>query len=438
LGGLPVALSLTPLDKIDTGGRLSGQPRQTVAFPPCANELLGLIKSADSDETTRFFNEYFKFLPHHVFGQQLVNGRLEELDPLVAGTLDPALVDCLDPVVVLDQPSKPRQHAPPAPWPSECCICNPCVTLDGNRNPSPRPPFTTQPSLKRLFLGDVLWLFFFERMGIPQILGAVLDAFAYNGRLPISNGKLQPGVRDDIAALVLEVMVRQTKMGMSSTVRDRNALYRTSLGWNLPSARALNLDTEVNRGFSTLFHKFIYHALEFYRDKRLAIAIQGAAGGVARPSVATLITIRDTVDVMKKRFEAFDYGRNYYNALAGIVWIVAGISVIRELQGTLGIPNAFGDAHEFIPAAYDLLVLKRSVTQGDPNRFLVHRDCAQNGRDILLDLEVIDHTKASPGEELEQWLDQIEAKVEGYRTAYRTLTGVDLGASATPTVEQQA
>jgi len=31
----------------------------------------------------------------------------------------------------------------------------------------------------------------------------------------------------------------------------------------------------------------------------------------------------------------------------------------------------------------------------------------------------------------------IEAKVEGYRTAYRTLTGVDLGASPNPVIEQQ-
>jgi hypothetical protein len=38
---------------------------------------------------------------------------------------------------------------------------------------------------------------------------------------------------------------------------------------------------------------------------------------------------------------------------------------------------------------------------------------------------------------LDQWLSQIEAKVEGYRTAYRTLTGVDLGASPNPVIEQQ-
>jgi hypothetical protein len=446
-GGIPVSLSLTPLPKIDTALRLNFQPRQTVAFPPCANELLALVNTVtDTHEFIGFFKEYFKFLPHPIFGQQ--KGKdgsghdiLEELVTLVGASLDPALVDCVtdDGFVVEKRASHPaRQEQVYPSWPSECCICTPCVTLDGNRNPPPISPLPTTPSIRRLFLGDVMWLFYFERMGVHQILGAILDAFAYNGRLPISNGKLQAGVRDDIVALVLEVMVRQTKMGMSSTMRDRSALYRTSLGWSLPGAKDLNLDTEVNRGLSALFHKFIYLALEFYRDKRLAVAIQGAAStGVGQPSVATLITIRDTLDVLKRRFEAFDYGRNYYNCLSGIVWTIAGLTVVKELAGTLGIPDALRDGHELIPAAYDLLVLKRPPTGGDANRFLLHRDCARNGRDILLDLEVIDHTKAELGEELDQWLSQVEAKVEGYRTAYRALTGVDLGASATPTIEQQ-
>lgn len=293
------------------------------------------------------------------------------------------------------------------------------------------------PSIKRLFIGDPVWLFFVERMGIFQILGAILDAFACNGRLPISNGSIEPGIRDDITALVLEVMVRQTKMGMSSTVRDRACTYRTSLGWTSDVGRKLRLDTEANTGFNTLFHKFIFNALEFYKDKRLAVAIRGTAAPVAPPSVATLITISDTLDVLKKRFEAFAYGRNYYNTLNGIVWVIAGMSVIRELRTTLGIPPAYDDPHEYIPAAYDLLVLKRPVTSGETNRYLVHRECARNARDILLDLEVIKHGDKNPGGELENWLTQIEAKVEAYRTAYRTLTGVDLGASATPVIEQQ-
>ena len=39
--------------------------------------------------------------------------------------------------------------------------------------------------------------------------------------------------------------------------------------------------------------------------------------------------------------------------------------------------------------------------------------------------------------ELETWLSQVEDDVEGYRTAYKSLTGVDLGEKSSR-VEQQA
>ncbi|HEU4650048.1 MAG TPA: hypothetical protein VFS49_01405 [Croceibacterium sp.] len=430
-----VQLTIAPARAIPTTQRLRELPRVTVAFPPCAEELLSLIKTSDRDDITVAFKDYFKFYRHQILGQDNSGGTLQDLDQKVAAELDPDLRNCESGGIILHGPQT-------SDWPSDCCLCTPCVTLDGVRNPSADHGAPPVPGMRRLCAGDVVWLFYHERMGVHQVLGAILDAFATSGRLPISNGSLDLGVntnivRDDITALILEIMVRQTKMGMSSSVRDRGALYRTSLGWESGLARPLKLDTEVNTGFSSLFHRFIFNALEFYRDKRLAVAIQSTAVPTARPSVATLITLSDTIDVLKKRFEAFSYGRNYYNALAGIVWTVSAMSVIRELRGTLGIPSAFEAAHEFIPAAYDLLVLKRPVTRGDVNRYEVHRSCAVNGRDILLDLEVIDHKKNQPGEELEDWLNQVEAKVEGYRTAYRNLTGVDLGASASTAVEQQ-
>jgi hypothetical protein len=417
------------VDTITAPKGLNGKPQVTVMFPPCAQELLSLIKTTDvtdKDEVTKFFDEYFKLQRH-----QIMTGN-------VSGEIDKALLACMKDSSIGGNPDDVR-NPNELRWPSECCICSPCVTLDGNRNPLPKREGLSDPvpALRRLFVGDLVWLFYFERLGIFQVLGVILDAFASSGRLPISNGVIDLGIRDDIAAVVLEVMVRQMKMGMSSTVRDRNGAYRTCLAWTSDVGRKLNMSSEINTGFNTQFHKFIYHALEFYKDKRLAVAIQGTVGGSARPSVATLITISATLDVLKKRFEAFDYGRNYYNTLSGIVWAIAGMSMIRELRTTLGIPPAYGDPHEYIPAAYDLLVLKRPVTHGETNRYIVHRECAQNARDILLDLEVIDHLAKNPGEELENWLNQIEAKVEGYRTAYRTLTGVDLGATGTPTIEQQ-
>jgi hypothetical protein len=420
---------VTVNDPVDTTARLNDRGPLTVAFPPCAEEIAGLIKTADQDEITKFFNEYFVFNRHLIFGSEPDDRQPDEyIDPKPG---------CAQ-LTVGATPATATLSQPESRWPSKCCICSPCLTLDGNRNRPPQ-PHTTAPRLRRLFLGDVLWAFYFDRMGIHQILGAILDSFAYNGRLPISNGSIDlTTYRDDITALVLEIMVRQTKTGMSSTTRDRNALFRTTLGWVTEGGRKLSLDTQVNTGFNSLFHKFIFHAQEFYRDKRLAVAIQGAAGGVAKPSVATLITISNTIDVLKKRFEAFQYGRNYYNALSSILWTIGGLSVIRELRTTIGIPSAFDAADEFVPAAYELLVLKRPVTQGDTNRFIVHRQAAQNGRDLLLDMEVINHLDTGDPGELSRWQTQVEPKVEAYRTAYQTLTGVDLGASPTPTIEQQA
>lgn len=401
----------------------------TVAFPPCADELLSLatLKTSPPDDVNRFFGEYFKFLPHSVLALGSQN---------LANYLDDGLLKCVSPGPVIEVAAGPTASHQSA-WPSDGCFCSPCVTLDGNRPP----PSAGQPgpaNLRRLFAGDLLWLFYFERMGLFQILGAILDAYAYSGRLPISNGSLDPDLRDDLVAVVLEAMVRQTKTGLSSTVRDRTGAYRTVLGWTSEPGRKLAMDTVVGTGFNSLFHKLIFHALEFYKDKRLAFAIRGAAADQPPPSAATLITLRDTIEVLKRRFEPFSYGRTYTNTLSGIVWAIASMSVVRELRSTLGIPAAFNTPDEYLPAAYELLVLKRPVTQGEINRYLVHRECAQNGRDLLLDLEVLNHQDAEFGGELDRWLQQIESKVEGYRTAYRTLTGVDLGLSATPAIEQQA
>ena len=163
----------------------------------------------------------------------------------------------------------------------------------------------------------------------------------------------------------------------------------------------------------------------------MATAIQ-ASTNVNRVSVATLTSIKDTIDLLIRSFDPFKYGRIYSNTLSGIVWVIAGMALIRELRTTLGIPSEYKDPDEFIPAAYDILIGKTSITPSETNRYDVHRDCAENARDILLDLEVLDYQNTDPGGDLELWLDIVEGKIEGYRTAYRSLTGVDLGTAGTP------
>ena len=92
----------------------------------------------------------------------------------------------------------------------------------------------------------------------------------------------------------------------------------------------------------------------------------------------------------------------------------------------MGIPEAYEQPYEYIPAAYDILVMKGPKTSSQTNRYLAHKECANDARDIRLDLQVINHTDTAVGGELELWLDTIEDKVGGYRTAYRSLTGIDL------------
>ncbi len=117
------------------------------------------------------------------------------------------------------------------------------------------------------------------------------------------------------------------------------------------------------------------------------------------------------------------------------------MALIRELKTTIGIPAEYNFEYEYIPAAYNLLVEKRQITPSETNRYIAHHECANDARKILLDLEVINHKDDRPNGELELWLNLIENRVEGYRTAYRSLTNVDLAISVergTPLIDQQA
>lgn len=390
----------------------------SVAFPECSDVLLSLIKSKDAeidpntgkpkDEIIGFFNEYFTFRRHTTLPADL------------SKIIDPDLFSCT--------------RGSNDVFPPTYCLPAPCVTLDGNRR-----SHTTDGTtffIKRLFIADLVWLFYFDRMGIFKILGAILDDYAIKGKFPITNDSSDSADKIELVSIVLEAMTRKTKMGISSTVRDRNITYRRALGWILDEGRTLNLDTTINTAFTNLFHKFIQISLEYFKDKRLATAIQ-ASTNVNRVSVATLTSIKDTIDLILRSFDAFKYGRVYSNTLSGIVWVIAGMALIRDMRTTLGISSEYKEPDEFIPAAYDMLVSKTSGIMSETNRYDVHRDCAENARDILLDLEVLNFKNTDPGGELELWLDLIEGKIEGYRTAYRSLTGVDLGAQGTPVIEQQ-
>lgn len=414
-----LAKTITGADGIDD--RLTNEVPVAVAFPFCSDVLLGLInpdalayeRSVNRLSIDHLFYEYFSFGAHEAIPIN-ANQNQARLDKLFKQN------SCLS-----------------GKWPPQHCLPAPCVNLNGNRR-----SYTAYPSnkkLQRLFIGDLAWLFYLERMGVFQMLGRILDEYAYSGGIPMSNGSVHTDVKDDMIALVLEAMTRQTEAGTSSKVRDRDTSYRRGLGWTSEAGRNLGQNgAAINSAFNIQFHKFIHLALQFFKDKRLAVAIRASASNTGVTSAATLVTIRDTISLLHKSFDNFKYGRNYHNTLSGIVWVVAGLKLVEELRQTLGIPPEYASPAEYIPAAYDILVLKRPITSGESNRFETHMECARNIRDILLDIEVLNYSDAGVDGELEKWLNAAEGSIEGYRTAYRTLTGIDLENSATPVIEQQA
>ena len=70
-------------------------------------------------------------------------------------------------------------------------------------------------------------------MGIFRILGRLLDDFAFNGKYPMNTADSN----NELTWIIMETMVRQTKTGLSSTVRDRNSAYRRGLGWEIEEGR---------------------------------------------------------------------------------------------------------------------------------------------------------------------------------------------------------
>jgi hypothetical protein len=438
----------------------------TVAFPPCSDVMLslaGVDVASPEDQVKKFFDDYFQFRSHQVLGgtndDDCANASqiFDDLDQ----TLNPDQLDCTfacggspcndDWNVEIESSGSgnptlraaSRSHGINPGWPPSWCFPSSCVTLRGRRRLEQLD--TASRPIRRLYVGDALWLFYMERMGIFQIVGALLDDFTITGRLPISNGSLQASeVRDDIVALILEAMTRQMETGNASTLRRRISTYMRTLGWTLPNGRSLGLNSVVHTGFNREYHEVIRLALIYYREKQLASAIQNTISTTTAAS--TLTALADRIDELKRGFETFQYGRNYANTLSGIVWAIAGMSLVRELAPTLGIPSpSYQAPYEYIPAAYEILVERRATPTTRAitrvNRFIAHRDCAENGRAILLDIEALDNTAPSfrsPGGEVETWLAIAEDEIEGYRGAYLALTGTDLGAKTPALIEQQA
>jgi hypothetical protein len=412
-------------------------PPRPVIMPECADFFLSQIDTSPAkfkDEVTQLFHEYFIRKPHKIFSGTTDEWYVKDIiyNALTCNTDRDGTNTGLDGTL----PSKKGKSAQQAQSAIQvppldrlvqggCCIPCSCLTLMGNRriksveyNPALVPTSPPPPGINKLLQPDVIWLFYFERMGIFKISGAILDDFVYNGKLPIPT--------DKVTALILEMMTRHVKAGNSSTVRDRISTYARVLAWKQNGLNAgMDLDKILkNSAFTRLFHRFIVLALAYYTDRRLSDAVKGIVTPL--PSTATIIAMQDTIDLLKNSMESFTYGRNYYNTLNGIVWVIATIDLIRNLKNTIGIPGTFDRLDQIIPAAYSILVENKPINQSDPNRYKLHYECAQDARDLLIDIAGNAFYYQNPNE-LKVWLDIVETRIEGYRSAYRELTGIDLG-----------
>lgn len=279
--------------------------------------------------------------------------------------------------------------------------------------------------------GSVLWLYYYEKMGIFEILKVLMNDYNYSGKLPISS-KSEVNTTDTTFqySVLMDVLSTLYRLGIGSNLLDRKALYQRVLGVTYYTLNETNgngglIATEKNEGFMRNFNKLIGYMLDFFRDKQLAQAIRDTNNQNIQSSVATQTAIRDTIQVLQKNFEVFEYGRNRTNTFIGIATVFATICLLRMLKDEIGVPRQFNNPHEFIPAAYDILVTKTAVTQSESNRFTIFDNCASYGFRLLADIEMIDPALINPvsiGSVLDAWLNDIEGNVEGYNNAVKSIS----------------
>lgn len=280
--------------------------------------------------------------------------------------------------------------------------------------------FTTQ----GLTVGAVLWLYYYERMGIFRIAAALMDDYNYRGKYTISGSRKNGTGKESIEySTLMDKLCTLYRLGISSNLKDRTSTYQRVLGVDLSGAASV--ESNRNVGFMQIFNKLIDYMLEYYRTKQLAQAIQSQSGTVqARSSVATQTSIRDTITSLKQQFEQFQYGRNQINTFLGITTVHITICLLNMLKAEIGIPTQYEKPEEFIPAAYDILVARQPKSVYDTNRYLLYDNCASYGYRLLTDIETADianfRTVAS-GSVLDLWLNDVEGIVEGYRNAYASL-----------------
>ena len=267
-------------------------------------------------------------------------------------------------------------------------------------------------------VGSVLWLYYYERMGIFKILGVLMDDYNYKGKYTISGSRKDESGNAIAYSTLMDMICTLHRLGISSNLRDRICTYQRTLGVSIDNS--LGIESTRNQGFMQNFNKLIDNMLEYYKSKQLAVAIN--TGNQPRSSVATQTSILDTVRLLQQQFESFQYGRNTTNTFLGIATVQATLCLLNMLRTEIGVPTQYEKPEEFVPAAYRILVEKGQLTTlPESNRFIIYDNCASYGMRLLTDLETADInqlTTIGTGATLDLWLDDVEGWVEGYRNAY--------------------
>ena len=270
-------------------------------------------------------------------------------------------------------------------------------------------------------VGSVLWLYYYERMGIFKILGVLMDDYNYKGKYTISGSRKDESGNAIAYSTLMDMICTLHRLGISSNLRDRICTYQRTLGVSINNS--LGIESERNQGFMQNFNKLIDNMLEYYKAKQLAEAIN--TGNPPRSSVATQTSILDSIRLLQQQFESFQYGRNTTNTFLGIATVQATLCLLNMLRTEIGVPAQYEKPEEFVPAAYRILVEKQPLTTlPDANRFIIYDNCASYGLRLLNDLETADInqlTTIGTGATLDLWLDDVEGWVEGYRNAYASV-----------------
>jgi len=285
---------------------------------------------------------------------------------------------------------------------------------------------TTKPDFLKsetqgLTVGAVYWLYNYERMGIFKILGVLLDDYNYKGQYTISGNRIDNKGLTNPYSTLIDLISTLNRLGISSNLRDRISTYQRVLGITI--GNNLGIESERNIGLMQTFATLNNYMLQYYADKRLATAIQ--TGGTSRSSVATQTSIKDTLTLFQQQLEPFQYGRNQINTFLGIATVHATLCLLYMLRKEIGIPDQYEAPDEFVQAAYEILVLKRTAMINEKNRFVLYDNCASYGYRLFTDFELLNvdefDISSDTNSTFNQFLDDSESKVEGLRNALASL-----------------